>query len=151
MRKGSAGLGESYMNGEFETEDLTSLIELSARNINTTYKFSGFFQLSLLKKFLNKNTIKKSKENISMHYDLGNTFFSTWLDRSLTYSWGIFNSSKDTLEQAQINKYNKLINMVKPNHGERVCEIGCGWGGFAEHLAKNYDVKLDCITISKKQ
>jgi len=153
LRKGSAGLGESYMKGEFETEDLTTLIELSAKNINTTHKFSGFFEFSLLKKFLkeNKNTITKSKENISMHYDLGNDFFSTWLDKSLTYSCGIFNSSKETLEQAQINKYNKLINMVKPRKGDKVLEIGCGWGGFAEHLAKNYDIKLDCITISKKQ
>jgi len=153
LRKGSTGLGESYIKGDFETEDLTSLIELSARNIDRTHKFSGFFQFSLLKKFLikNENTIKKSKENISRHYDLGNDFFSTWLDKTLTYSCGIFNSSQETLEQAQINKYNKLINMVKPRKGDRVCEIGCGWGGFAEHLAKNFDVKLDCITISKKQ
>ena len=77
LRKGSSGLGESYINGEFETDDLTSLIELSAKNINTTYKFSGFFDFSLIKKFLktNKNSIIKSKENISLHYDLGNDFF----------------------------------------------------------------------------
>ena len=82
LRKGSSGLGESYINGEFETDDLTSLIELSAKNINTTYKFSGFFDFSLIKKFLktNKNSIIKSKENISLHYDLGYDFFSTWLD-----------------------------------------------------------------------
>ena len=153
LRKGSSALGESYMNGEFETGDLTSLIELSAKNINTTHKFSGFFEFSLLKKFLkeNKNTIKKSKKNISLHYDLGNDFFSTWLDKSLTYSCAIFNSSEETLEQAQINKYNKLINMVKPKRGDKILEIGCGWGGFAEHLAKNHDIKLDCITISQKQ
>ncbi len=152
LKKGSAGLGEGYINGDFETKNLTSLIELTARNINITYKFSGFFDFSFLKKFLkNNNTIKKSKENISKHYDLGNDFFSIWLDKSLTYSCGIFNSSQETLEQAQINKYNKLINMVKPSRGDRVLEIGCGWGGFAEHLAKNYDIKLDCITISKKQ
>ncbi len=155
LRRGSSGLGESYINGEFETEDLTSLIELSAKNINTTYKFSGFFEFSFLNNFLNKNlfknTKKRSQKNISLHYDLGNDFFSTWLDKTLTYSCGIFNSSNETLEQAQINKYNKLINMVKPRKGDRVLEIGCGWGGFAEHIAKKYDIKLDCITISKKQ
>ena len=152
LRKGSSGLAESYINGDFETEDLTSLIELSAKNINITYKFSGFFEFPLLKKLLkNENTISKSRENISFHYDLGNNFFSIWLDRTLTYSCGIFNSSKETLEQAQTNKYNKLIKMVQPKKGDRVLEIGCGWGGFAEHLAKNYDIKLDCITISKKQ
>ncbi len=155
LRKGSSGLGESYMKGEFETEDLTSLIELTAKNINTTYKFSGLFEFSFLKNILKKNFFKNTKtrssQNISLHYDLGNDFFSTWLDKTLTYSCGIFNSSNETLEQAQINKYNKLINMVKPKKGDRVLEIGCGWGGFAEHLANNYDIKLDCITISKKQ
>ena len=155
LRKGSSGLAESYMKGEFETENLTSLIELSAKNINITHKFSGFFQFSLLQSFLKRNiysnTKERSKKNVSLHYDLGNEFFSTWLDKTLTYSCGIFNSSNETLEKAQINKYNKLINMVKPKNGDKILEIGCGWGGFAEHVAKNHNIKLDCITISKKQ
>ena len=96
-------------------------------------------------------TRKRGVKNISLHYDLGNEFFSTWLDKTLTYSCGIFNSSNETLEKAQINKYNKLINMVQPKNGDKILEIGCGWGGFAEHLAKNYNIKLDCITISNKQ
>ena len=155
LRKGSPGLAESYMKGEFETEDLTSLIELSAKNINTTHKYVGFFEFSLINNFLKNNlfsnTKDRSKQNISKHYDLGNNFFSAWLDKTLTYSCGIFNSSNETLEQAQINKYNKLINMVKPLKGDKILEIGCGWGGFAEHLAQNFDIQLDCITISKKQ
>jgi len=155
LRKGSSGLGESYINNEFNTNDLSSLIELSARNINITYKFSGFFQFFFINNFLNKNilsnTKKRSKKNISLHYDLGNEFFSAFLDKTLTYSCGIFNSPDESLEKAQINKYNKLINLVKPKHGDKILEIGCGWGGFAEHLAKNYNVKIDCITISKKQ
>ena len=155
LRKGSSGLAESYMKGEFETEDLTALIELSAKNINTTHRFVGFFEFSLINNFLKNNilsnTKNRSKKNISLHYDLGNEFFSTWLDKTLTYSCGIFNSSNETLEKAQINKYNKLINMVKPKNGDKILEIGCGWGGFAEYVAKNYNVKVDCITISKKQ
>ena len=155
LRKGSSGLGESYIKNEFETEDLLTLIELSARNINVTYKISGFLQFFFLKNFLGKNiftnTRARNKKNISLHYDLGNDFFSTWLDKTLTYSCGIFNSSDETLEKAQINKYNKLIDLVQPKPGDKVLEIGCGWGGFAEHLAKKYDVKLDCITISNKQ
>jgi cyclopropane-fatty-acyl-phospholipid synthase len=153
--KGSSGLGESYINNKFETNDLPSLIEISAKNINVTYKFSGLFEFSLLKNFLNKtiyaNTRQRAKKNITAHYDLGNEFFSTWLDKTLTYSCGIFNSPNGTLEDAQINKYDKLIEMIKPKSGDKILEIGCGWGGLAERIAKNYDVKLDCITISKKQ
>ena len=155
LRKGSSGLGESYINNEFEADDLSSLIELSARNINITYKFSGFFQFFFINNFLSKNifsnTKKRSQKNISFHYDLGNEFFSSFLDKTLTYSCGIFNSPNETLEKAQINKYNKLIDLVKPKNGDKILEIGCGWGGFAEYLAKNYSVKIDCITISKKQ
>jgi cyclopropane-fatty-acyl-phospholipid synthase len=155
LRKGSVGLGESYINSGFETNDLPSLIELSARNINVTYNFSGLLKIPFVQNFFNKliytNTREISKKNISAHYDLGNEFFSTWLDKTLTYSCGIFNSNDETLEKAQINKYNKLINLMKPKPGNRILEIGCGWAGFAEQLAKNYDIKLDCITISKKQ
>ncbi len=155
LRKGSAGLGASYINNEFETSDLPSLIELSARNINVTYKFSGLLKAPFVQNILNKvifaNTKERSKKNISAHYDLGNEFFSIWLDKTLTYSCGIFNSTDETLEKAQANKYNKLINLIKPKPGTKLLEIGCGWGGFAEEVAKNYDIKLDCITISKKQ
>ena len=155
LKKGSTGLGESYINNEFETNDLPSLIELSARNINVTYKFSGLLNITFIQNILNKiiftNTKERSKKNISSHYDLGNEFFSIWLDKTLTYSCGIFNSTDETLEKAQINKYNKLINLIKPKPGSRILEIGCGWGGFAAQLAKSYDIKLDCITISKKQ
>ena len=84
------------------------------------------------------------------HYDLGNEFFSLWLDKTLTYSSAIFDDSND-LEKAQLNKYKKLSSLVKPKSGDKMLEIGCGWGGFAEYIGKNYDVKLDCITISKKQ
>ena len=155
LKNGSSGLGESYIKNDFETDDLSSLIELCARNIGVTYKFSGFFQFFLLKNFLNKNIFtnerERSKKDVSSHYDLGNEFFSAWLDKTFTYSCGIFNSSKETLEKAQINKYNKLIDLIQPKPGDKILEIGCGWGGFAEHLAKNYDIKLDCITISKNQ
>ena len=100
LRKGSSGLGESYMKNEFETEDLSSLIELSARNIDTTYKFSGFFQFFSINNFLNKNifsnTRKRSQKNISYNYDLVNEFFSTFLDKTLTYSCGIFNYPNET-------------------------------------------------------
>ena len=155
LKGGSTGLAECYVRDEFTTSDLTSLIELTARNIDLTHRFSGILRIKFLKNLLKNifasNTKSKSKEHISRHYDLGNEFFSIWLDETLTYSSAIYEKPTDNLSNAQINKYNKLIDFIKPKPGDKVLEVGCGWGGFAEHLTKNYDVKLDCITISKKQ
>ena len=154
IKGGSIGFAESYMRDEFETENLSNLIEITARNIKTIYKFSGLLDLPIinfLKNTFIKNTKNRSKENIAKHYDLGNEFFSLWLDKTLTYSSAIFDKSNQDLSDAQNNKYQKLINLIKPKNGDKVLEIGCGWGGFAEYLGKKYDVKLDCITISKKQ
>jgi len=154
IKSGSVGLGESYMKDFFITNNLSDLIELTAKNINVIYKFSGIFDLpfiNFLKNKIIKNTKNRSKENIAKHYDLGNDFFSLWLDKTLTYSSAIFENPKQDLFNAQNNKYQKLINLLKPTNGSKILEIGCGWGGFAEYLGTNYDVKLDCITISKKQ
>ena len=154
IKSGSVGLAESYMRNEFETTNLSNLIELAARNIAIIHKFSGILDLKFLNFIKNKfikNTRNRSKDNIAKHYDLGNDFFSLWLDKTLTYSSAIFDEQNKDLAEAQNNKYQKLINLIQPNNGDKILEIGCGWGGFAEYLGKNYDVKLDCITISKKQ
>jgi len=154
VKSGSTGLAEAYMRGDFETDDLTNLIELTAKNIKLVYKFSGLLDFSIfnkIKNFLLKNNKSRSKKNISKHYDLGNEFFSLWLDPTLTYSSAIFDQKDNDLEKAQINKYKKLVELIKPKSGNKILEIGCGWGGFAEYVGKNHDVKLDCITISKKQ
>ena len=154
IKNGSVGLGESYMKDFFTTNNLSDLIELSAKNIKIIYKFSGVFDLSFvnfIKNKIIKNTKLRSKENIAKHYDLGNDFFSLWLDKTLTYSSAIFEEPKQELSAAQNNKYQKLIDLLKPSNGSKILEIGCGWGGFAEYLGTNYDVKLDCITISQKQ
>ena len=154
IKSGSIGLGESYMKNFFITNNLSDLIELTARNIKIIYKFSGIFDLpfiNFIKNKIIKNTKSRSKENIAKHYDLGNDFFSLWLDKTLTYSSAIFENPKQDLFNAQNNKYQKLIDLLKPTNGSKILEIGCGWGGFAEYLGTNYDVKLDCITISKRQ
>jgi cyclopropane-fatty-acyl-phospholipid synthase len=142
------------MRGEFETNNLSNLIELTARNIKIIYKFSGLLDLPIINFIKNKvikNTKSRSKDNIAKHYDLGNDFFSLWLDDTLTYSSAIFEDETKNLVEAQNNKYQKLIDLIKPNNGDKVLEIGCGWGGFAEYIGKKYDVKLDCITISQRQ
>ena len=154
IRGGSIGFAESYMNEEFETNNLSNLIEFTARNINIIHKFSGLLDfpiINFVKNKVIKNTKTRSKENIAKHYDLGNDFFSLWLDDTLTYSSAIFEQETKNLSEAQNNKYQKLIDLIKPNHGDKILEIGCGWGGFAEYMGKKYDVKLDCITISQKQ
>jgi len=154
IRNGSIGLAESYMQGYFETENLSDLIELTAKNIKLIYKFSGildFTIINFLKSKIIKNTKNRSKENIAKHYDLGNDFFSLWLDDTLTYSCAIFDNEKQAISEAQKNKYQKLINLLKPKDNSSILEIGCGWGGFAEYIGKNYNIKLDCVTISQKQ
>ena len=154
IKGGSVGFAESYMRDEFETDNLSNLIEITARNIKIIYKFSGLLDFPIVnyvKNIFIKNTRGRSKDNISKHYDLGNEFFALWLDKTLTYSSAIFDERNKDLSNAQNNKYQKLIDLIKPNNGDKILEIGCGWGGFAEYLGKKYDVKLDCITISKKQ
>ena len=154
IKGGSVSFAESYMKDEFETDNLSNLIEITARNIKIIYKFSGLLDFPMINYLRNKfvkNTRARSKENISKHYDLGNEFFALWLDKTLTYSSAIFDERNKDLSNAQNNKYQKLIDLINPNNGDKILEIGCGWGGFAEYLGKKYDVKLDCITISKKQ
>ena len=152
---GSSALGEAHINKDFYSSNLTNLIELTAKNINLIYSFSGSLKLqrvkNVLKKIFASNTRAKSLKNISQHYDLGNKFFSHWLDNTLTYSSAIFENESDSLETAQKNKYQKLINLLNIKSGDKVLEIGCGWGGFSEFLAKRHEVLVDCITISKKQ
>ena len=152
---GSSALGEAHMSKDFYSTNLTNLIELTARNIRLVHSFSGSLRIQKIKNFIKKifasNTKSKSLKYISKHYDLGNSFFSKWLDKSLTYSSAVYENPNDNLEKAQKNKYQKLIDLLEVKDGNKVLEIGCGWGGFSEYLAKNYNVTIDCITISKKQ
>ncbi len=152
---GSLGFCEAYIDGKIKSKNIGKLIEIGGHEesgLNTSGK--GYFFFKLLNKvfhLINNNTINGSKRNISAHYDLGNNFYELWLDKSMTYSSAYFNSNKDSLFEAQQNKYNKISKIANLEKKSKVLEIGCGWGGFAEFAAKNYNSLVTAITISKEQ
>ncbi len=100
---------------------------------------------------LNANSRRGSRRNIAFHYDLGNDFYRLWLDPTMTYSSALFASPEQSLEQAQRNKYQTISHMLGIKDGDRVLEIGCGWGGMAEHLLSQQDVSWHGITLSQQQ
>ncbi len=153
--KGDLGWAESYIYNNWETNNLSDFLEWGARNFHEFSKFirgKWFIILYLrLKHYFNKNSYSVSKKNISFHYDLGNSFYEHWLDKSMTYSSAIFSKGNDDLYKAQINKYKSLAKLINVKQGDKVLEIGCGWGGFSCYLAKKYSSDVTAITISKKQ
>ena len=155
LNNGSLGFAESYLEGYINTNNLKSLMIFFLKNekyLNFIFKKNIFVRfINSIKKKWNENTILQNKKNISYHYDLGNDFFKHWLDKNLTYSSGIYKKKQSNLEEAQINKIEKICKLLKlkPNHN--VLEIGCGWGSFAIYAAKKYKCKITCITLSEKQ
>jgi len=152
---GSVKFAELFMSKRLSSSNLTTLMHYFALNNDEA---EDTFKVSMIKyfwnkfhHFKNKNSEMQAKKNISYHYDLGNKFYSYWLDKSMTYSSAIFSKSNDDLEIAQINKYKKLAELVSVKDGDNILEIGCGWGGFSEFLGKQYNCNITAITISKEQ
>lgn len=155
LRAGDIGFAESYAAGWVDTPDLTALLRLALRNEKALNKMVFGGRLATLwyrlKHLLRPNTRKGSRRNIHAHYDIGNDFYRLWLDPSWTYSSAIFNGDyKLSLQQAQQRKYQRIIDVLELKAGDRVLEIGCGWGGFAEQAAKQ-GIKVHGITISPSQ
>jgi len=156
LTNGDIGLAEGFMAGEWDTDRLPDLLTLLADNIE---RFQRLFEGSVLGKAANwlrhlarPNTKSGSRKNILEHYDLGNRFYEAWLDRTMTYSSARFDASQvQDLEAGQIAKYRALAEQLELKAGEHVLEIGCGWGGFAEFAAREYDVRVTGITISDEQ
>ncbi len=153
--KGDLGWAESYINNSWETDDLSIFLEWGARNFHSfsSYirgKWYIIFYLRL-KHYLNKNSRKGSRKNIRFHYDLGNDFYKSWLDKSMTYSSAIFKNKTQNLYQAQINKFNKLADLCNIKANDNVLEVGCGWGAFSIFLARSRKANVTAITISQKQ
>ena len=150
---GHVGFAESYLKGEWTTSDLESLLEIMVTNLPEAFSPKSKIHLTYNRiiHFFRENTKSRAKKNIQYHYDLGNDFYKLWLDKTMTYSSAFFKDEKESLQKAQENKYQSLIDnlKIKPHHN--VLEIGCGWGGFAEYAAKNVGCSIKGITISPSQ
>ncbi len=151
---GDLAFAESYLDGEWECPDLTALFDLVLKN-EAVFALDNkgglkFRLLNRLRHWRNANSKRGSKRNISYHYDLGNDFYARWLDDTMTYSSALFEGDED-LEAAQLNKYNKIARMADLQAGDSVLEIGCGWGGFSEMAARDYQCQIDGVTLSREQ
>jgi len=155
LSAGTVGVGESFIAGEWSSPDVTAFLELFARNSDATEEALAarplVRMLLHLRHLLNANTRRGSKRNISAHYDLGNAFYSAWLDRSMTYSSALYETGANDLEAAQKEKYRALARATDIRPGHRVLEVGCGWGGFAEILASEFGCHVTALTISREQ
>jgi cyclopropane-fatty-acyl-phospholipid synthase len=154
VRSGDIGVAEAYLRGEWDTPDLTQFLYLFCVNRDMMESVLGnkFVRwLQVLRHWLNRNTRRQARRNIHAHYDLGNAFYSAWLDPTMTYSSAMFDAGSNDLASAQLRKYQSLAQQIELKRGERVLEIGCGWGGFAEFAAKNYDASVVGLTISREQ
>jgi cyclopropane-fatty-acyl-phospholipid synthase len=155
MRGGDVGIAEAYLRGEWDTPDLTQFLYIFC--VNYDHMLPMFEQKTIVRvvqtvqHWLKRNTRGQAKRNIYAHYDIGNAFYKSWLDSSMTYSSALFEDGVSDLTAAQENKYRRLAEAINLQSGQRVLEIGCGWGGFAEFAAKTYDVKVVGLTISREQ
>lgn len=152
--RGDVGFADSYREGLWETSDLEALFSFALTNEASLDCFVDGTGLSRLRErfnyFFRLNSLKGSKRNIEAHYDLGNDFYSIWLDPTMTYSSAIYKGDRDNLVSAQLNKYDRLIDRIEASSGS-VLEIGCGWGGFAERLLARTNCQVKGLTLSNQQ
>lgn len=151
LTKGDIGFGEAYIKGIFSTtkiDDLLLFILINQQELEPLFHSNIFYSIFFgIKNLFKKNSLKGSKKNIEFHYDLGNDFYSLWLDETMSYSSGIFKEGS-SLKESQINKYQRILDHL--SSGKKILEIGCGWGGFInEANQKGFEVKG--LTLSKEQ
>ena len=153
ITSGHVGFAESYLKGEWTSSDLESLLEIMVTNLPEAFSAKSKIHLTYNRiiHFFRENTKSRAKKNIQYHYDLGNDFYKLWLDETMTYSSAIFKNEKESLTEAQENKYQLLIDSLDIKSHHKVLEIGCGWGGFAEYAAKKVGCTIKGITISPSQ
>ena len=158
FRNPSLHLGEGYMNGEIIIEEGTieQFIDIVTSSYDDFIKQNIFFKYyenvsSFLKPFHQVNQLVNSKKNVAHHYDLNEDLYKLFLDKDMQYSCAYFHNPNISLDQAQIDKKNHIINKLKINENMRVLDIGCGWGGMAIHIAKTTGAKVKGITLSENQ
>jgi cyclopropane-fatty-acyl-phospholipid synthase len=155
IRDGDLGFSEAYMDGAWDSPDLHAFMDFVHADNGDLY--DGFPGMGLVRKWeqfrfwLQSNSKKQARKNISHHYDLGNDFYGLWLDDTMTYSSAIFEQGDNSLEMAQLAKYASMVDQMGAQPGDHILEIGCGWGGFAEYAAKERGLKVTGLTISKEQ
>lgn len=153
---GDIGFAESYMDGQWSTPDLTAVLEFFSANFDRTRKLAVGSRIvrmmnALRHSLARRNTRRGARKNIIAHYDLGNEFYSQWLDPSMTYSAGIYGSPNTSLEHAQHAKYTAVLDRLSAGPDSHILEIGCGWGGFAEVAARERGSRVTCLTLSDAQ
>ncbi|MBV1885705.1 MAG: cyclopropane-fatty-acyl-phospholipid synthase family protein [Parvibaculaceae bacterium] len=155
LLKGDLAFAEAYMEGDWSTDTLPELVELGVANLEAfrPNRFLSFLieRSGRMAHIKNANTVEGSKRNISFHYDLGNEFYSAWLDPTMSYSSALFDSDERDMTAAQERKYHKLARSIDLSPGDRLLEIGCGWGGFAEIAARDYGAEVVGLTLSQEQ
>ena len=152
---GSNSFAEAYMNGDWDTPDLRSLLQLAQVNEAALGAWINGLAITRwidrARHLTRVNSRRGSRRNIAYHYDLGNTFYALWLDPSLTYSAALFDDRELTLEAAQERKIRRIAETIDLRVGQRVLEIGCGWGAFAMMAARDHGCRVTAITVSKTQ
>ncbi|WP_318494621.1 cyclopropane-fatty-acyl-phospholipid synthase family protein [Photobacterium leiognathi] len=156
LSDGSIGAGEAYIEGWWDSPNLTNVVRVLAKNLTTLDKLEakmGWVSKlsSQVSHFLRKNNKQNARKNISAHYDLGNDLYRHFLDPSMLYSSAIYLNDHDSLEQAQWNKMDRLCRQLKLTSDDHLLEIGTGWGGMAIHAAKHYGCRVTTTTISEQQ
>ncbi len=152
---GTIGVAESYMDNDWDSPNVTEMMEffLVNRSIygDVASQSPIINLIETVRHWYNRNTKSGSKRNISAHYDLGNKFYDLWLDKSMTYSSALFAEGANSLEAAQEAKYRALARDMGVKENSHILEIGCGWGGFAEFVAREFNARVTGITISQEQ
>ena len=156
LLRGEVGFGEAFTEGLWSSPDLVGLLRACAINRRALAADRGWWRLParLLDRRWHlgrRNTVSRSRENITAHYDLGNDFYRLFLDPTMTYSGAVFGSEDPSLEEAQVEKYRRIARLAGIERGSHVLEIGTGWGGFAVHAAEELGCRVTTITISEAQ